>query len=42
LEWLLGKQGPELLDHRLALYEEQQRMVCGANTYRLFARMLGA
>jgi dihydrofolate reductase len=35
-----GKQGPELLDHRLALLEEKQRMVFGANTYRLFARML--
>ena len=35
-----GKQGPELLDHRLALYETEQRMVFGANTYRLFARML--
>src|SRR5215218_7216663 len=35
-----GKQGPEFLDRRLALYEEEQRMVFGANTYRLFARML--
>ena len=35
-----GTQGPELLDHRLALYETEQRMVFGANTYRLFARML--
>src|ERR687887_2870663 len=35
-----GKQGPELLDHRLALYDEEQRMVFGANTYRLFARFL--
>src|SRR5919112_5336667 len=35
-----GKQGPELLDHRLALYEQPQRMVFGANTYRAFARML--
>src|SRR5215218_8163116 len=35
-----GKQGPELLDHRLALYGDEQRMVFGANTYRLFARML--
>ena len=35
-----GKQGPELLDHRLALYGENQRMVIGANTYRLFAQML--
>jgi dihydrofolate reductase len=37
-----GKQGPELLDHRLALYSEEQRMVFGANTYRLFARMLAS
>ncbi|HEY3577031.1 MAG TPA: dihydrofolate reductase family protein [Gaiellaceae bacterium] len=35
-----GKQGRELLDHRLALYREEQRMVFGANTYRLFARFL--
>ncbi|MFH9590614.1 dihydrofolate reductase family protein [Streptomyces luteogriseus] len=37
-----GKQGPELLDHRLALYEEEQRMVFGADTYRAFARMLAS
>lgn len=35
-----GKQGPELLDRRLALYGQKQRMVLGANTYRLFAQML--
>ncbi|MEU5520592.1 dihydrofolate reductase family protein [Streptomyces sp. NPDC093250] len=35
-----GKQGPELLDHRLSLYSEEQRMVFGANTYRVFTRML--
>ena len=35
-----GKQGPELLDRRLALYDDEQRMVFGANTYRLFAQML--
>jgi dihydrofolate reductase len=35
-----GKQGPELLDHRLALYGEEQRMVFGATTYRAFAQML--
>jgi dihydrofolate reductase len=35
-----GKQGPELLDHRLAQYSEEQRMVYGANTYRAFVRML--
>ena len=37
-----GKQGPELLEHRLALYSEQQRMVFGANTYRAFAAMLAS
>ena len=37
-----GKQGPELLEHRLALYSEDQRMVLGANTYRAFAQMLAA
>ena len=37
-----GKQGPELLDHRLALYETAQRMVFGANTYRAFAQMLAS
>src|SRR5438067_2152288 len=37
-----GKQGPELLDHRVALYSEEQRMVFGANTYRAFARMLAS
>ena len=29
-----GKQGPEFLDRRLAIYREQQRMVLGANTFR--------
>jgi dihydrofolate reductase len=37
-----GKQGPELLDRRLALYGPEQRMVFGANTYRAFARMLAS
>ena len=37
-----GKQGPGLLDHRLALYSDEQRMVFGANTYRLFAQMLAS
>src|SRR5919201_883722 len=37
-----GKQGPELLDHRLAVYSEEQRMVFGANTDRLFAQMLAS
>lgn len=35
-----GKQGPELLEHRLALYEPDQRMVYGATTYRMFVEML--
>ena len=37
-----GKQGPELLEHRLALYDREQRMVFGANTYRMFAQMLAS
>ena len=37
-----GKQGPELLDHRLALYGTEQRMIFGANTYRAFAQMLAS
>ena len=38
-----GKQGPELLDHRLCLVQhEKQRMVFGANTYRAFAQMLAS
>jgi dihydrofolate reductase len=35
-----GKQGPELLDRRLALYSDEQRMVFGGTTYRDFAQML--
>lgn len=37
-----GKQGPELLDHRLALYNEDQHMVFGANTFRAFVEMLAS
>ena len=37
-----GKQGPQLLDHRLALYDGKQRMVFGANTFRDFASMLAS
>jgi dihydrofolate reductase len=37
-----GKQGPELLDRRLAEYGEEQHLVLGANTYRAFARMLAS
>ncbi len=36
-----GKQGPEFLDRRLALYEQEQRIVLGANTYRQFLEVLG-
>ena len=35
-----GKQGPELLDHRLASFEPEQRMVFGATTFRQFVQML--
>jgi dihydrofolate reductase len=35
-----GKQGPELLEHRLASFGPEQRMVFGANTFRLFVDML--
>jgi dihydrofolate reductase len=37
-----GRQGPELLEHRLAVYSEEQRMVFGASTYQAFAQMLAA
>ena len=37
-----GKQGPELLEHRLRLYDAEQRMVFGANTFRAFVGMLAA
>jgi len=37
-----GKQGPELLDHRLAQYAEEQRMVFGAQTFRVTAQMLAS
>ena len=36
-----GKQGPEFLDRRLAQYEEEQRLVLGANTFRDFMHFLG-
>jgi dihydrofolate reductase len=35
-----GKQGPELLEHRLASFGEEQRMVFGATTIREFVQML--
>lgn len=34
-----GKQGPELLAHRLDLYSKEQRLVLGARTYKAFASM---
>ena len=37
-----GKQGPELLDRRLALYSAEQRMVFGATTFRATAAMLAS
>jgi dihydrofolate reductase len=36
-----GKQGPELLDRRLAVLSEDQRLVLGANTFREFVELLG-
>ncbi|AHH18983.1 RibD C-terminal domain-containing protein [Nocardia nova SH22a] len=35
-----GKQGPELLDHRADLYDTEQRIALGANTYRETAEIL--
>jgi dihydrofolate reductase len=35
-----GKQGPELLAHRLASFDAEHRMVFGATTFRLFVSML--
>ena len=37
-----GKQGPEFLERRLAMYSPDQRMVLGATTYRDFIAMLGS
>jgi dihydrofolate reductase len=36
-----GKQGPEFLERRLALYREPQRLVLGANTMRMFMQSIG-
>jgi dihydrofolate reductase len=36
-----GKEGPELLDRRLAVLRDEQRMVLGANTFREFLEILG-
>ncbi len=35
-----GKQGPELLEHRRASFDAEQRMVFGAETFRDFVGML--
>lgn len=35
-----GKQGPELLEYRLGLYDSPLRMVFGGDTFRLFSMML--
>jgi dihydrofolate reductase len=37
-----GKQGPGLLDHRRSLYDQEQRMVFGAKTFRQFAEILSS
>ena len=37
-----GKQGPELLDRRLASFDAKQRMVFGATTFRQFVEMLAS
>ena len=34
-----GKQGPELLEHRAALFDTEQRMVFGATTFREMAQI---
>lgn len=36
-----GKDGPEFLARRLALYREPQRLVLGANTMRMFIGAMG-
>jgi dihydrofolate reductase len=36
-----GKEGPEFLDRRLALYREPQRLVLGATTFRMFMQSIG-
>ena len=36
-----GKEGPELLEHRLRLYDAPTRMVFGATTYREFVELVG-
>lgn len=36
-----GKQGPEFLERRLRVYDEPQRMVFGATTFRQMMHLLG-
>jgi len=36
-----GKQGAEFLDRRRAVYGTDHRLVLGANTFRMFAQILG-
>ena len=37
-----GKQGPELLEHRAALFDTEQRMVFGATTFRQTAEIMSS
>src|SRR5512133_2593611 len=37
-----GKQGPELLEHRAALFDTEQRMVFGATTFREMAQIMSS
>jgi dihydrofolate reductase len=37
-----GKHGPELLEHRAALFDTEQRMVFGATTFRETAQIMSA
>ena len=37
-----GKQGPELLEHRAALFDTMQRMVFGATTFRETAEIMSS
>jgi dihydrofolate reductase len=37
-----GKQGPELLEHRAALFDTEQRMVFGATTFREIAQIMSS
>src|SRR4051794_11151945 len=42
IEWggYSSKQGPELLEHRAALFDTEQRMVFGATTFRENAEIM--